>query len=307
MSCTNFAWIRCTGAEDSRERLAVSSLIGTALRTWGYGTAARLREQQRSQLASHRSGRFALRGAQKLLSGGSVAVAGGAAAGLRLSTDHLPLDHSQLHGLLHGVLEPGVQEALRRHIAPGMSVYDIGADLGFFSLIAARLTGSTGRVESFEAVPASTAAVEANARLNGFEDRVAIHNVAVSDQPGRGSFLIPTEHSWAHLADRGRQPAHAYDSIDVPTIGLDDEIDAGRLPPPDVIKLDVEGSEIAVLHGLERTLRRRPVVVICELHETNAEILEILGRVGYDAENLDGTEPVAVAGAVHMLARRRST
>jgi FkbM family methyltransferase len=282
--------------------MSVANLVARALRTWGYGAAARLHAHER---AFGRPGRASVGVMQRLLSGGSVAVAGGAAAGLRLSTDHLPLDHAQLHGLLHGVLEPGVQEALRRHVAPGMTVYDIGADLGFFSLVAARFTGPAGRVESFEAVPASAAAVRANARLNGFADRIAIHNVAVSDRAGRGTVLIPGEHSWAHLADRGRQDAHRYTAVEIDTVILDDEIDAGRLPPPDVIKLDVEGSEIAVLEGLARTLRARPVAIICELHETNAEVLTLLAEAGYQAENLDGTAPIAQAGAVHLLARPR--
>jgi FkbM family methyltransferase len=283
----------------------MATLLGRALRAWSYGAAARLHVHERAALAPGGSGRFAINAAERLLAGGSVAVAGGAGAGLRFSTDHLPLDHSQLHGLLHGVLEPGVQEALRRHVAPGMTVYDVGADLGFFSLIAARLTGPAGRVETFEAVPASAAAVRANASLNGYADRIGVHNVAVSDRSGQGTFLIPSEHSWAHLADRGRQAAHRYTSVEISTVALDDEIAAGALVPPDVVKLDVEGSEIAVLEGLTRTLRDRPVVVICELHETNAEVLALLGEVGYEAENLDGPEPVAEAGPVHLLARRR--
>jgi len=70
-----------------------------------------------------------------------------------------------------------------------------------------------------------------------------------------------------------------------------------------VIKVDVEGSEGAVLRGLTETLRRHRPVVICELHETNHEVAELLRAAGYSLENLDGTAPIEAAGVAHVLAR----
>ena len=231
-----------------------------------------------------------------------MTVSGGAAGRLLLSTDHLPLGHPQAHGLLTGVLEPSVQEALRRHVGPGATVFDIGADIGFFSILSARLAGSRGRVEAFEPVPASAAAISANARLNGFGDRVTVHETAVSDREGRASFLVGADPTWSHLSDRG-EDARATARLEVPVIALDERIGGGELPIPHVVKLDVEGSEIAVLTGLSRTLDAHRPVVICELHETNREIVELLTAHGYTVENLDGTAPVLEAGAVHILGR----
>jgi FkbM family methyltransferase len=246
-------------------------------------------------------GRLALRGAVWLLGGGFVRVAAGAGAKLRLSSDHLPYNHAQGHGLIRGVLEPEVQEALRRHVFLGAVVYDVGANLGFFTILSARLTGPDGRVDAFEPVPQCADAVRANAALNGF-GAVHVHELAAGEHDRDAELLVPGEHAWAHLADRGRHWDTRY-AVTVPVRSLDALIASGELPPPDVIKLDVEGSEIAVLRGLAQTLRAHAVVVVCELHETNAEVLALMESLGYTVENLEGPEPVADAGPVHVLIR----
>jgi FkbM family methyltransferase len=230
-------------------------------------------------------------------------VAGGAGFGLRLSTEHLPVGHRQGYGLVRGVLEPGVQEALRRHVRPGAVIYDVGANIGFFSLLTARLAGPDGRVEAFEPVPTSAAAVRANAALNGLST-ITVHQVAVSDHGGVGELLVPFERGWAHLADRGWHP-NTRRRLDVQLIALDEQITRGAFPPPDVVKIDVEGSEIAVLRGLTQTLRSGNVTIVCELHETNAEVLELMNELGYLLRNLDGTAPVAQAGPIHVLTARQ--
>jgi FkbM family methyltransferase len=238
---------------------------------------------------------------EAILGRGEVHVLGGLGVRRRLSAAHFPYWGPHAYGILSGQHEPMVQEALRRSVAPGMTVFDVGSDIGFFSILSAGLAGPAGRVEAFEPVAASAEAVAVNAALNGFEN-VSVHRVAVSDHAGRETLLVQVEHSWSHLVDRGPH-ANTRERIPVEVISLDERIAAGALPPPDVVKIDVEGSEGAVLRGLSRTLRTRPVVVICELHETNAEVLELLDGAGYRAENLDGPGPVLDAGPVHILAR----
>jgi FkbM family methyltransferase len=271
-------------------------------RTWGYGVLTYLGHERLSRWRARPAGRAGQATVEAVLGGGSVRVAGGAAGGLRMCSDHLPVDHAQGYGLIRGVLEPGVQEALRRHVRPGDVVYDVGANLGFYALLAARLTGPGGRVEAFEPVPGNAAAVACNAALNGFGN-IAVHAVAVGAQEGEGELLVARDAGWSHLRDRGWHP-YTRGRLRVPVLALDTLIERGELPPPDVVKIDVEGSEIAVLEGLSATLRARRVTVVCELHETNAEIAALLEGVGYVAENLDGPDDLRDAGgAVHVLAR----
>jgi FkbM family methyltransferase len=240
-----------------------------------------------------------MRVGQAAIGRGSITVRGGAAFGLRLSTDHLPLDHIQGFGLVRGVLEPEVQEALRRTVSSGAVVFDVGANVGFFSLLSAKLAGPTGRVEAFEPVPSNAAAIRANAALNGLET-ISVHQVAVSDRNGTGQVCIPVESSWAHLTDRGQHPA-TEEVIPVQLTVLDDQIETGLLPRPDVVKIDVEGFELQVLNGLRRTLARDSVTIICELHDTNREALEVMSALGYAVINLEGVVPIEDAGPIHVL------
>jgi len=282
----------------------VASAILRSWRTWVYVVLTYVGSERLARVRARRLGGVVLSGAEAALAGGWVRVGGGAGGHLRLSTDALPVDHAQGYGLIRGVLEPGVQEALRRHVQPGAVVYDVGANLGFHSLVAARLAGPAGRVEAFEPVPGNAAALARNAQLNGL-GWIAIHNVAVGEWEGEGELLMPGDASWSHLSDRGWHRGTRR-QLGVRVVTLDTLIERGEIRPPDVVKIDVEGSEGAVLRGLARTLRERDVIVVCELHETNAEVVDLLADLDYEVENLDGTEAVRSAGPVHILARRRS-
>lgn len=196
-----------------------------------------------------------------------------------------------------------MQEALRRSVAPGSTVLDIGANIGFFAVLASRLTGTGGSVCAVEALPANVRALRANIALNA-ADNVIVVEAAAADHVGRGAFLEVAEHSWSHLADRGWHGA-TQRALDVELVTIDALVGAGVVPRPDVVKIDVEGSEAAVLDGMQRTLAEAAPTLIIELHGTNQEVLERLAEAGYDTENLDGPEPVEVAGPVHLLARRR--
>jgi FkbM family methyltransferase len=244
---------------------------------------------------------WALRLADRLVGRGPVSIAEGPARRLLLSGAHLPLDHVQGFAMVRGLLEASVQEALRRTVARGSVVYDAGANLGFFTLLAARFTGPRGRVEAFEPLPASAAAVRANAALNGFS-HVTVHQAALGRETERGDFLALAEPSQSHLSGRGRHP-DTREVLEVDVVALDDLLARGH-PPPDVIKIDVEGSEIDVLEGARDVLRQHAPAVVCELHETNREVHDLFAEHGYVIENLDGPEPVLEAGPTHILARR---
>jgi FkbM family methyltransferase len=279
----------------------VQATLGIQARTYAYRAvtnvdAARLRALRAGTLSRVP---FAL--GERVLRRGSVAVAEGPARGLLLSARDLPLDHVQGFGLVRGLLEVPVQEALRRAVAEDGVVFDVGANLGFFSLLAARLAGPGGRVEAFEPVPESAEAARGNAALNGL-DQIRVHQVAVGERAGTGELLLTGEVSWSHLADRGWH-SDTRALVEVETVCLDEQVTSGALPAPDVIKIDVEGSELAVLRGATEILRAHRPAVICELHETNREFAELMGEAGYEVVNLEGAVPVSEAGATRVLAR----
>lgn len=242
-----------------------------------------------TRLPPHRRARL-----RRIAGGGDVMITGQPpTSGLLLRA--VPLEHVQAWDLVRGVMELPVQEAFRRHVGPGSVVWDVGANVGYFSILAARLGA---QVHAFEPVPENVGMIRGNVAANGMEQSVQVHPVAAGASDGPAEFLVVEDPSWSHLADRGRHP-RTRESLQVEVVRLD----GLGLPAPDLVKIDVEGSEVAVLEGALRTLQEdRPVVVI-ELHETNDEVCELLEPLGYVLENLDGPQPVRTAGPVHVLGR----
>jgi FkbM family methyltransferase len=238
-----------------------------------------------------------------LLQRGELAVLHGLAEGLRFPVRAVPPGHPHTRLLLLGDLEVPVQEALHRTVTPGATVFDIGANIGFFALLAARLAGERGRVIAFEPVPEVAGYARAAAVSNGVADRVDVRTQAVAEHAGTAALHVVAEPSWSHLASRGRHP-DTVATIDVEVVTLDGLLDAGQ-PVPDVIKLDVEGAEVEVLRGAARLLREHRPALIVELHETNGEVAGLLEQAGYAIDVLDGPLAVRDAGPARILARPR--
>ena len=91
--------------------------------------------------------------------------------------------------------------------------------------------------------------------------------------------------------------------IEVELVAIDDLLARGELRPPTVVKIDVEGAEIAVLEGMRETIERHRPAIICELHDTHAEFVALMAEHRYRLINLEGTIPVEEEGAsAHALA-----
>ena len=264
-------------------------------------------EDRRAELAERvragRASRALLRRASSWYGRAPVPIAGGLAHLLYVSTADLPLDHAHAGLIVRGTLEPPVQEALRRLIAPGAVFYDIGANVGFFTLLGARLVGPGGRVIAFEPVPGCARAVAHNIELNGFE-HAEIREEAVGAAGGRARLLVVGEASWSHLASTGRH-ADVRAEIDVRVVSIDELVASGAIPPPDVLKIDTEGAELQVIAGMRATIERHRPAIVCELHDTNEAFVALMDELGYVTTNLDGPEPVGSAGPVHALAQPR--
>src|SRR5204863_8297238 len=132
------------------------------------------------------------------------------------SAARLPRAAAQAGLIGRGSLEPPVQEPRRRLLAPGDVFYDIGASVGFCTLVGARLVGPRGRVVAFEPVPWCAHAVGRNIELNGFE-HAQIREEAVGAAGGSARLLVVGEASWSHLESTGRH-ADVRDEIDVTVV-----------------------------------------------------------------------------------------
>lgn len=235
----------------------------------------------------------------RFLRRGEVGVVGGLALGLRFPARSLPPGHAQTRQLLRGELELPVQEALRRSLPTGGTLWDVGANIGFFSLLGARLVGPAGRVIAFEPVAEIAALIEEAALRSGLG--VEVRAEAVAARAGREQLLVGADRSWSHLASRGHTgDTHA---VGVPVTTLDAALAAGA-PVPDVVKLDVEGSEGDVLRGAQDLLAQHGPILVIELHDTATEVCVLLDDAGYVVERLDGPGPPRDAPPhAHLLAR----
>jgi FkbM family methyltransferase len=183
-------------------------------------------------------------------------------------------------GFLLGTSEPAVQQVLSELVTPGMVVFDVGANVGFLTLIAARLVGGNGRVIAFEPVPRNAACIARNLSLNRFAN-VTVRTEALGATDGSAPFLLSTEPTWGRLASLGSIPCDAAGETSVTVRRLDGLLAREEVPPPDLIKIDVEGAELDVLVGAATALRLvRPILMI-ELHGTNAAIAEQLTTLNY--------------------------
>jgi FkbM family methyltransferase len=160
-----------------------------------------------------------------------------------------------------GRYERAVQEALEALVRPGDVVWDIGAHIGFFSLLASRLVGDSGHVVAFEPAAENRSRLEKNISLN------EAHNVAVRSE------AVGSERGPAVLHSRGsssmwtlRRGGVAAASRVVSCITLDDVVRNAR--PPTLIKIDTEDFEPDVLRGARCLLSEHRPTVVIELHSS---------------------------------------
>jgi len=224
---------------------------------------------------------------------------------LRLSAAHFDYAGVIAYPLLMGSHEPMVQEALRRTVWPGGVVLDLGASVGPFSLLAAWLVGPQGHVISVEPQREYVQAINANAEMNGFRNIRVLHAAAGSHR-GDMDVVITSEPMWTLMSSVGSHKLQtARERVNV--LAIDDLVTAGEIPVPDVIKIDVEGSEIDVLNGMSQLLSRERPIIIAEMHDKNAEFCQVMADYRYDTTNLDGPERVQDAGpSVHVLCSPRT-
>ncbi len=151
-------------------------------------------------------------------------------------------------------------------LAPGMTVLDVGASFGLFSVAAARAVGRSGRVFAFEPGQQTAAALRLHLEWNGVADRVQVIEAAAAERSGDDVFWEQEASFVASLLElAAREEPTAAEPRSVATVALDDFC-ARRGVEPDVVKVDVEGSEAAVLRGARHLLRRRKAVFFLEVH-----------------------------------------
>lgn len=191
---------------------------------------------------------------------------------------------------LRGDREPPVQQILSQWLSPGHVFYDVGANAGYFCLVASKMMKGKGKIFAFEAEPDVTFRLRSIMERNALTE-VTVVEKAVWSESGTVSFergLGSPDRLVGHVtAGDGNGPG---DCVTVPAISLDDFMCTAS--PPDVVKCDVEGAETEVFRGAAKLLAICRPKVICEVHspENLQEVRAIFERNHYRVRLLEPEE-----------------
>jgi FkbM family methyltransferase len=164
---------------------------------------------------------------------------------------------------------------LSRLAKPGMRVFDVGANIGLYTVLLGKLVGPTGRVWSFEPFPPVMNYLRQNVKLNQLNNVILVEK-AVAENEGTVDFHVFSEGSDVYnslgAANRPAEQLHAVRRIPVPVTTLDAIADESGIETIDLLKIDVEGAEELVLKGAEQIIRRSPnVQIVMEIYEPSAQ------------------------------------
>jgi FkbM family methyltransferase len=182
-----------------------------------------------------------------------------------------------------GSLERCEREFVRQALEPGDIFFDIGANLGLFTITAARRVGPAGHVYAFEPSPREVAFLQRNLELNHLRN-VTIVNQALSDHAGTAQFALAADGGNNSLMknDHPQQQIVAWQTVALTT--LDSFAAANSIDRIQLIKIDVEGGELSVLRGSNQVLQRAcPPVILAEFCDVTAAGFGGSGRQLYDA------------------------
>lgn len=191
---------------------------------------------------------------------------------------------SGTHGCWLGTYEGTKPKRLAEALGPGKVFYDLGANVGYYTLLASRIVGAEGKVVSVEPLPRNVAFLRRHVDLNGCGN-VQIIELAVSDRVGTAHFSGGAHPSMAQLLRHG--------ALTVQTGMIDSLVREMQVPPPDVIKMDIEGAEARAIKGGWETLARHHPLLFLSTHgeEIHRESCSLLRELGYELEALDGGAP----------------
>jgi FkbM family methyltransferase len=187
------------------------------------------------------------------------------------------------HGCWLGSYEAAKQRKVIEGVRPGMVCWDVGANVGFYTLLLAELVGRSGRVFAFEPVPHNVELLRRHVEMNGYQN-VRIFPCALGDFDGDAGFDPGTNKAVGHMAAGGQ--------LKVSCQRADTLLAAGEVEVPDVIKIDVEGAEGGVLRGACTAMQNRPMVFLATHGEmVHRACIDLLRANGYTIRALDGGPP----------------
>ncbi len=211
--------------------------------------------------------------------------------------------------VLYGVHEKNSTEEVKRTITPGMSILEVGANIGYYSLIETKLAGPTGKLYAIEPSPYNFECLKKNLELNGIKNAY-LHQAAFGEKRTKQKFYVYDKSNLSSFIKRDDLLMQSQE-VEVEMITLDDFLNGKQV---DFIRMDVEGYEKEILKGAEKALSsdNKPKYFFIEVHSellhkkdsSAREILEFLEKYGYDIKKSfwRGRSDIAVTSMKDMLA-----
>jgi FkbM family methyltransferase len=186
---------------------------------------------------------------------------------------------SCVHGCWLGSYEAEKQRKLAAFVRPGMVCWDIGANVGFYTMLLAELVGPGGKVYTFEPLPRNVDLLGRHVTMNGYQN-VVILPCALGGFDGEAHFDPGPNASMGRMAAEGQ--------LVVPCSKADTLLAAGKVEVPDVVKIDVEGAEADVLSGARLVMDQHPTLLLATHGDSSRRhCIELLTALGYEVRALN--------------------
>ena len=197
----------------------------------------------------------------------------------------------------YGFFSEGLTSFILKHLKPGMTFLDVGAHLGYFTLLGARLVGDTGQVHSFEPTPTTFEYLRLNAES---KSNINLNQLAITSHPGIVTLYtyIPrfSGINSIHYLNFPKSMRSDESTVRIPSTSIDEYVGQHSLNPH-FVKIDTDGAEYEILQGMEATLNRCKPVLSVEVGDRNFEgipssrdLVSFLLEKGYQAyEFLEGS------------------
>lgn len=180
---------------------------------------------------------------------------------------------------IKGTYEPKKAEAIQQTVRANDIVYDIGAHVGYFSVLMSDIVGCGGHVIAFEPRKLNRGYLEKHVAVNRC-DNIQVMSKAVGDHTGPAKLETRTGTGTGFISDAGDE------SVEITSI--DELVESGALPAPNYLKIDVEGGEMAVLRGARKVVEKQRPRMIIETHgdKLDAECRKLLTEWGYEMRDI---------------------
>ena len=191
---------------------------------------------------------------------------------------------------IKGTYEPKNVQAIQNTVQENDIAYDVGAHVGYFSVLMGDIVGSGGRVIAFEPRGLNLGYLQRHVSVNNC-DNIKIVSKALGDHSGHAKLETRTGSGTGYVSDTGDE--------DIEITSIDELVESGALPPPTFLKIDVEGGEMAVLRGARKVIESQRPRMILATHgdEIDAECRALLTEWDYDMQDIDhesGTKEMIV-------------